>query len=343
MVSGEFEKYNQYTASDFLDDDDFIRHVKYALQDDEPFWKEWLDGKPLSEPAYRQAAETLRIILGAKRIELDEAFEEELWKLIDSNVQRADKQKSRGLLVRFSAIAAAACVLGLVLFAWYYTSQVTISTKYGEHADVVLPDNSSVTLNANSSLTYYRTWMFGRKREVWLNGEGYFKVKHFNADTSKIKAGERFVAHAGDVSVEVLGTVFNIKQRSKGVEVSLMEGRIRVTDNKGKIKEPVVLQPGNVLDYEDSVAVSAIRQLTNSPQAWLEHRIEAKDMTVQDVIDNYEQTFGYHIILEKPELAAKRIDGTISLKSEKDLLYMLANILNANIERQGNNIYLRPK
>jgi ferric-dicitrate binding protein FerR (iron transport regulator) len=98
-----------------------------------------------------------------------------------------------------------------------------------------------------------------------------------------------------------------------------------------------------VLDYEDSVAVSAIKQLPNSPQAWLEHRIEAKDMTVQDVIDNYEQTFGYHIILEKPELAAKRIDGTISLKSETDLLYMLANILNANIDRQGKNIYLRPK
>jgi len=344
MGPGEFEKYNQYTENDFLDDRDFIRYVRYSEAEDVAVWEAWLATGPPNENVYKEAVNTLRIIFSARRLQPSTAFGAALWADIRQNIHAVQERQGRRRLVRISVMAAAACILVALSGYWYYNSEVTIRTGYGEHAEVHLPDNSTVTLNANSSLRYYRAWWMGRQREVWLNGEGLFKVQHLNKDTAHIAEGERFHAYAGELAVEVLGTTFNVKQRNNQIAVALFDGRIRITGNGNKVTTPIILQPGQVLYYgRDSVVVTAVEQLTNKPEAWVNRKIEARGMTVQDIIDNYEQTYGYHIILEKPQQASKRIDGTISLEKEADLLYMLANILNANIERQGNNIYLRPK
>jgi ferric-dicitrate binding protein FerR (iron transport regulator) len=99
-----------------------------------------------------------------------------------------------------------------------------------------------------------------------------------------------------------------------------------------------------VIQYGVAIAkTTVIPRLTNQPQAWADGKIIATGMSVQDIIDNYEDTYGYRIVLDNPALAKKTIDGTISIGTEDNLLFMLANILNADIERQGKVIYLRSR
>ena len=82
-------------------------------------------------------------------------------------------------------------------------------------------------------------------------------VRHLNKDPSEIRKGEQFVAYAGDLAVEVLGTRFNIKNRDNRVTVSLLDGRIALRNFKegGKTR---VLSPGDVVsDGKDGFRNSA--------------------------------------------------------------------------------------
>jgi len=340
------EKYNHYSAEDFLDDDDFIRHVKYQRPEDVGQWNDWLSSSPPNEEAYKEAFVCLSAMLSVVRIEPEPQAGRQSWLILERQIGTLERQRRGRRLVRMFAAAAVACI-GLVLASyWYYQAQVSVVTGYGEQRQVVLPDHSTVTLNANSSLTWYRAWNWRHGREVWLTGEALFKVEpgaRAGAAGGSGNPAERFTAYAGDLSVAVLGTTFNIRQRRGRIMVSLLSGKISIT-NRSRPGPSLILQPGDAANSDGTaVQVSRIVRLTSQPQAWVDHKIMASGMTVQDIIDNYEDIYGYHIVLGNPAQAAKKIDGTLSLETEDGVVNMLANILNAYIHREGKTIYLRPK
>jgi transmembrane sensor len=109
----------------------------------------------------------------------------------------------------------------------------TIITPKGGQYQVVLPDGTSVCLNAASSLKY-PTAFVGSERHVELNGEAYFEVtKNKNMP---------FTVSAGAVNVKVLGTHFDISayDDDPSNKTTLLEGSVILT--KGDQK--VALVPG---------------------------------------------------------------------------------------------------
>ena len=72
--------------------------------------------------------------------------------------------------------------------------------KGGEYK-VILPDGSVVWLNSESSLRY-PTRFSGKRREVELQGQGFFEVERDEQMPFEVKSG--------DLRVEVLGTSFDI-------------------------------------------------------------------------------------------------------------------------------------
>ena len=64
---------------------------------------------------------------------------------------------------------------GLAYFQFFHHTEVLLSTNYGEQREYVLPDGSKVTLNANSSLSYYSQ----NPRKVTLEGEAFFEIKKY--------------------------------------------------------------------------------------------------------------------------------------------------------------------
>ncbi|GGH73629.1 ferric-dicitrate binding protein FerR (iron transport regulator) [Filimonas zeae] len=333
------EKYNSYTTAEFLESNAFIAHIRHPHTPEAEQWAEWLKGNPASAAAYLEAAAYLRAVYTAERIVPSAESQALVLEGIRESIADAERKQGNITRLRFLAIAAAACVTLVCTGAWYFNSKVTVTTRLAERKQVTLPDNSVVTLNANSTLSYYRAFTW-HKREVWLTGEGLFKVT--SGSVAAGKAGERFTAYVSNLQVQVLGTTFNIKERRKQVAISLLEGRVQVSGNGQQ--QPVILNKGQVIKFGEGVAeTTVIPKLTNQPQAWADGKIIATGMSVQDIIDNYEDTYGYRIVLDNPEFAKKTIDGTISIGTDDNLLFMLANILNADIERQGNVIYLRSR
>lgn len=144
-------------------------------------------------------------------------------------------------LNQFFRIAVAASVLLAITFTGAYylgrnndsaqTAILTYSSLTGK-SKVVLPDSTEVWLHSNTTLSYNSSFTSGT-REVTLNGEAYFSVKH---DEDK-----PFVVRSNDVAVTVHGTKFNVNsyESAQNILVSLFEGSVSMkTANKDVFLEP---------------------------------------------------------------------------------------------------------
>lgn len=103
----------------------------------------------------------------------------------------------------------------------------TLATPRAGQYQIVLPDGTKVSLNAESSLRY-PTRFTGGVRKVELTGEAYFDVTQ-----STNTAGKRipFIVESDRQTVEVLGTRFNVNGYPDDTvsQTTLVEGSVRVS------------------------------------------------------------------------------------------------------------------
>jgi transmembrane sensor len=150
-------------------------------------------------------------------------------------------QAGRRLLAGLGA--AAALVAGVVLFQTS-PSEPHYRTDLAETRIVTLPDGSSVTLGARSSVTIaYRA----RERRVILSsGEALFDVKH--------DARRPFVVDAGSSLIRDLGTKFDVNRAAGSVRVGVIEGRVQVSRTTGGFAAPVTVGAGQGVQLVEAPA-----------------------------------------------------------------------------------------
>lgn len=117
---------------------------------------------------------------------------------------------------------------------------LSLTTPKGGIYRLILPDGTSVWLNASSSLSFPATFEGAATREVSLKGEAYFEV-------AKNKSVPFRVTAAGQL-VEVLGTHFNISSYADDpvAKTTLLEGSIRTGG--------LILKPGEQAIVKDGRA-----------------------------------------------------------------------------------------
>ena len=109
----------------------------------------------------------------------------------------------------------------------------TLATPRAAQFKLQLPDGTQVWLNNASSIRYPSSF-FGSTRTVELTGQAYFDVAK--------DAGHPFLVKAGALSVDVLGTGFDLSAYSDEPEVltTLVQGKIQVEKNGQR----AILEPG---------------------------------------------------------------------------------------------------
>ena len=148
-----------------------------------------------------------------------------------------------------------------------------ISTHNGSRTKTLLPDGSTVWLNAGSKLDYSKD--FGLSlREVNLVGEGFFDV---------IKNPEKpFIVHTNSVDIKVTGTAFNVRSypNDKTTETSLIRGSVEVTLKK-RPGEKWVLKPNEKLVLLNNDA-TYINELSEKKEIVKIPLIAKKELTYQE-------------------------------------------------------------
>lgn len=238
--------------------------------------------------------------------------------------------------IRRQWFVAAASLLLLLAGYWFRQDILyqTYSTPYGAVRTIDLPDGSVVTLNANSSLRVPRLGFGSRTREVRLEGEAYFSVKHTPTHQ------KFFVRTDRDFSVEVLGTEFSVRKRDRGMQVVLDRGKVNV--HLGRSDRQLTLKPGELVTLEPGGRVH--HQQTPRPQtysAWRSHRFVFDQTPLRDVGYILQENFGIQMHIESKVLAERSLSGEIEAKTADELLTALAEVFNLRVSREANRVIVR--
>ena len=335
--------YSAYSAVDFVLDEDFVLWVKSQSKEEKLnlFFKSLLLKYPSLE---KEMAEARHIVshlkINSEVIEEKEAAR--IWN--DLKIQHEEKfGKEKNRVFSFFSwknIAASVAIIGLMsLFYWKISgvqqehSLIKYASGYGETRQVMLSDSTAVILNANSSISLSNTWTDQSPREVWVDGEAFFKVRHIQ---NQLSPNAAFIVHAGNVNVHVIGTEFNVKSRHQQSSVVLNSGKVRLSNAQD---EGVMMVPGEMVTYSDSVKTFVSKMVNPSLHiAWTKRQLVFENTTIREVSELLENNYGMKVIIKQPALYDKKITGVIPSISLPTILSTLEESFDVSIKQQDSTL-----
>lgn len=239
-------------------------------------------------------------------------------------------------------VAVASVVFALMLGAWLGRDQLlyqTMRTTYGEIRSLTLPDGSTVTLNANSSLRF-RRFGFGRpfllappSRQVELTGEADFSVRHLPTHT-------RFeVKTQKGLTVIVLGTEFTVLSRERNTRVALRSGQVHLHVVSPTRQAGLTLHPGDqaTMAPNGRLAVTPIHH-PEALLAWKHHRFAFDHTSLQAIADLLHDNYGLTVTIANPQVAKRTISGSFPARDAGEVVQVVADLLQLNYHRNGNHV-----
>ncbi len=235
---------------------------------------------------------------------------------------------------RIAAMWIGLLMLGAAYFV-YQTQQpnwITYQTDYGEVKNIILPDGSGVTLNANSQLKYAASNK-STSREVWLDGEAYFSVVH-TADDQKFKV------QTTNLNVEVLGTEFNVNNRRGDTEVVLHTGKVKLGLHDNKETPELMMEPGELVAYSANNK-HLTKKLVNTENYthWRNQELILNNTSLAEIARVLEDYYGFEVSMQdKLKDIQLTATATLSLKDTEIILTAISEIYGIEVEKEGKQI-----
>jgi ferric-dicitrate binding protein FerR (iron transport regulator) len=237
------------------------------------------------------------------------------------------------------------------------------TVPYGSKSRIVLPDSSSIWMNAGSKLRYSSA--FNRtEREVYIEGEAYFTVTR-NED-------KPFFVRTSAVTLKVLGTSFNVKAypEEDNVETTVESGSVQVLRNvKGRLMDNLILTAGQKAmvikaSQSDSVQMAPPLPLpvrkakTVLPEKGVEKTIVSQNIStelytswkdarwliekekLESLAVKLERRYNIHISFEEESLRQFSFSGTLKDETLEQVLEVIKLSAPVNYTVHQNNVKL---
>lgn len=248
------------------------------------------------------------------------------------SARRVASRPDRRTVMGFGAAAAAALVAIVAAPQLTGPATDTYETAKGEHRTVRLDDGSTVELNGGTRLTV----RFARDgRHVTLaEGQAIFDVAH--------DARRPFLVAAGDRTVRVVGTQFDVRRLAGKLSVTVARGAVDVRPSEGLDGKAYRLHPGQRLDHVEGGAQS--RVASAEPEevlGWRSGRLVYRQQPLREVVEDLNQQFPTPIRIEDAELAATPISGVLVLDDQAAVIRRLALLVPISPVRSGAGVILR--
>ncbi len=342
----------QDTITRLLLDESFREWVLAGGEENSGFGQRWMRMHAEQADILREARDIL-LELRADKARLPKERKDMLRQRIRS-FARSDQSpsaysayswKRRNLVKTWIAVAAvvwAVVTLCALLYQsdWNQPNEMRYATAYGEIKTITLPDSSRVTLNGNSSIRYFhRKNKAFPPREVWLEGEGFFEVskRQIPSDHGDLQP-VRFIVHTENLSVQVLGTRFNVRHRRTQTQVVLEEGSIQL-DLKEQAN-PLLMSPDELVEInkgEKQIRQQVVK--ANDYIAWKEgwlHFDGASFLEISRILeDNYNLELAF---ANKQQSEDINLRGSFPADNIDILLEAIANVTHTTISKKGKTI-----
>ena len=324
--------------------------------------KEWLATDPAHRDELKQwlaAWDAAGIMEAAENINTDKAYlrfmsnvEAGLADIPASNTSpKIIRMDIFRTIRRIAAIFVISFSLGILTHYYWTNNQheqvafVEMIVPPASRSNVLLPDGSTVSLNAGSTLRYPAD--YGKaERDIYLSGEGYFKVAQ--------QAGKPFTVHTPLANITALGTEFNVMAYpdENVMETTLITGEVAVENGEAvSAFDRTILKPGQKLSLTvkpDAPLVPVVTQLepyiAEAEVSWKERDWRLESVPLKDLAVKLERRYNVHIHVDDL-IKSYRFTGSITDESMEQMLHIMqisAPIL-FNIDGKDVYIHVDPK
>lgn len=273
---------------------------------------------------------------------LKEGLKQALWERIEKQTAVPAKVTALNMIWLKVAAALVLAILGGVLYSGRFfnhngsdrTAYQTVTAPKGQMTQVVLPDNTTVQLNAGTTIRFPVKFS-DKKREVFLlNGEAFFEVEH--------NALKPFLVHTAKVTTQVLGTSFNIKFYGElsDIQVFVKTGKVEVHD---QIRTLGMYTPRQLLVYNKQNQSFIKKQIADDHSlSWMSDELILDNASFKEVAvylqNRYNISFRSLGTRPNRQHYSVRFPNKLTIKQVVDILQVIDG---RSYKLQGNTVNIK--
>ncbi|MCG6189374.1 FecR family protein [Maribellus maritimus] len=211
-----------------------------------------------------------------------------------------------------------------------------IIIPYGKRSYLTLADGSEIWLNSGSRLLFPNVFN-NEKREIFLEGEAYIKVK---ADKSR-----PFIVNTNELSVEALGTEFNVSSYRQDdiVRTVLAEGRVRIRKvNDLPFSKSIYLEPNQAASYNKTTQESTVKEVDiNYHTSWKDGYFLFDGEELNRITKKLERFYDIKIAYENSVKGFIEISGKLILSDDcQTAIDNIASTASVEIQKINESKYI---
>ncbi len=191
-----------------------------------------------------------------------------------------------------------------------------------------LPDRSVVTLNKNAELSY-ADMPKKKERAVTLKGEAFFEV---TPDREK-----PFVITAGQATIRVVGTSFNVKTNDEYTEVIVNTGIVRVI----REEESIELKAGEKITVGPDAGLQKEQQQDALYNYYVSKTFICDNTPLWKLVEKLNEAYGVNMVIADKDLSSLPLNVTFSEESLDTILDILRETLMVTIAKEGDSIVIK--
>lgn len=257
---------------------------------------------------FESEPDIIALLSNEKKEELKNEINASIWKNINNNSAPPEKivtLKTKVISIAAAAIVIMVCSISLLFLHTRKDEKKVFSSsvpREKQNRFLTLPDGSTVILRPGSKLDYASSFEAFTKREVYLQGEAFFDIRHNNL--------KPFVVHTGKLETTVLGTAFDVKALSgdKTITVTVTRGRVKVSSQDRILG---IIKPNEQIVYNNQES-NSIQNKVNSKIAveWTDQDLLFEDVTVAEAAKVLEERFKVKISFSDQLVRSKHFTTT---------------------------------
>ena len=312
-----------------LDTEDQSETKKPVIEDE--LIQGWLE----TEVTSSEKEEMEKVIAFTEKLNVpSNQSKEQAWDQLLSKIDHEGTSKERILVPQTTSrrtwLGYAASVAAVVLVGLYFlipNQSVTLSTQMGEQKAFTLPDNSVVTLNANSSITYNKkSWEDAR--ELSLEGEAFFEVE----------PGSDFEVNTQKGSITVVGTSFNVSVRNETLAVACFEGKVAVTSKTNEQELLEERMQATIDENSDRLDIGSFDP--NQTATWRIGEFYFNESNLGSVIEELERQFKIKVNVAV-DIKYRTYSGYFNNQSLVEALQLVLTPMGLKYEMDGNQVTVK--
>ncbi len=260
---------------------------------------------------------------------------EDAWKKLDfDKVDKTDdanivQMKNRGRYIRTIVSIAAVCLVGIMLYLFYFKHDKAIILQTTGQGSLVqtLPDGTTITLGEHTEILFSEH-NFLKDRTIEIKKGRVF------VDIAPLKGESPFKISAENLLITDIGTSFSLSVDPELIKVNVETGIVSMAEQGDKSVQDLILKANEIGVYDKKHNVfkkDSVDQLNFV--RWHDKKVRFTDAKLGQVAEALKDVYHMEIVFSEEALKDRRWGGYFENSSIDDILVSIAHTLDLQVTK----------